>query len=125
MQVGWRMLALRNLHQFRAMTLRHRHTTRWNDLMAQFRMLPNSTIAWMAAHATQEDFSSRLGAHQYVHSRLGELRYAVIAGASYALANNLHLTILLPLDGHAFDVFTALHTASGGKFLKSGRLGSK
>lgn len=35
MQAGWRMLALRNLHQFRAMTLRHRHTTRWHDLMAQ------------------------------------------------------------------------------------------
>jgi len=82
MQAGWRMLALRNLHQFRAMTLRHRHTKRWNDLMAQLRTLPNFTIAWMAAHATQEDFSSRLGAHQYVHPRFGELRYAVIAGAS-------------------------------------------
>ena len=41
MQAGWKWLAQRNLHQFRAMMLRHRHTTRWYDLMAQLRMLPD------------------------------------------------------------------------------------
>lgn len=81
MQEEWNMLALCNLHQFRAMSLRHRHTTRWNDLMTRLRTLPDFTIVWMATHAAQEDFSSRLHQHQYVHPRFGELRYAVLAGA--------------------------------------------
>lgn len=91
------------------MSLRHRHTTRWNDLMTRLRTLPDFTIVWMATHAAQEDFSSRLRQHQYVHSRFGELCYAVLAGTSYALANNLHPTTLLPLKDYTFEVFTALH----------------
>jgi transcriptional regulator with XRE-family HTH domain len=55
MQAGWRMLALRNLHQFRAMALRHRHTTRWHDLMVQLRMLPDFSAYWEETHFGQAD----------------------------------------------------------------------
>ena len=118
MQAGWQWLAQHNLHQFRAMALRHRHTTRWNDLMARLRTLPNFGGAWIAARGAQEDFYSRLRMHEYVHAQYGELHYAVMAGTSYALVDNLHLTTLLALDAHTFEVFASLHAQNGGRFLR-------
>ncbi|GIK75651.1 MAG TPA: helix-turn-helix transcriptional regulator [Chloroflexi bacterium] len=118
MQAGWRMLALRNLHQFRAMTLRHRHTTRWHTLMAQLRMLPDFSAYWDDTHFDQADVYSHLRQHHYVHSRVGELRYAVMANTVYRPVVHRHLTALLPLDEHTFGVFAALREKSGGGFLK-------
>ncbi|MEJ5249565.1 MAG: helix-turn-helix domain-containing protein [Caldilinea sp.] len=118
MQAGWRMLALRNLHQFRAMTLRHRHTKRWNDLMAQLRMLPDFSAYWEERHFGQADIYSRLRQHHYVHPRVGELRYAVMANTVYRPVIHHHLTALLPLDEHTYAVFAALREKSSGGFLK-------
>ena len=118
MQAGWQWLAQRNLHQFRAMALRHRHTARWNDLMARLRTLPDFSAAWLAARGAQEDFYSRLRVHQYVHPQYGELQYAVVVSTSYALVDNLHLTTLLPLDAHTCEVFALLHAEDGGKSLR-------
>jgi transcriptional regulator with XRE-family HTH domain len=111
MQAGWRMLALRNLHQFRAMALRHRHTTRWHDLMVQLRMLPDFSAYWEETHFGQADIYSRLRQHHYVHPSIGELRYAVMANTVYGPVVYRHLTALLPLDAHTFAVFAALRNA--------------
>ena len=112
MQAGWRMLALRNLHQFRAMTLRHRHTTRWHDLMAQLRTLPDFSAYWEETHFGQADIYSRLRQHHYVHPRVGELRYAVMANTVYRPVVHHHLTALLPLDQAYLRGF---HCAACGK----------
>ncbi len=114
MQAGWRMLALRNLHQFRAMTLRHRHTTRWHDLMAQLRTLPDFSAYWEETRFGQADIYSRLRQHHYVHPRVGEVRYAVMANTVYRPVVHHHLTALLPLDEHTFAVFAALRNAKPG-----------
>ena len=37
---------------------------------------------------------------------------------SYALVDNLHLTTLLALDEHTFEVFASLHAENGGRFLR-------
>lgn len=118
MQVDWHLLAQHNLHQFRAMGLRHRHTARWNDLMARLRALPGFIGEWMIVHDAQADFYGRLRIHEYMHPQYGGLHYAVLASTSYALANNLHLTTLLALDAHTFDLFAALQTESRGRFLR-------
>jgi len=114
MQDGWRMLALRNLHQFRAMALRHRHTTRWHDLMAQLHMLPDFSAYWEETHFDQTDVYSRLRQHHYVHPLVGELRYSVMANTVYRPVVHRHLTALLPLDEHTFAVFAALRNAKPG-----------
>lgn len=59
MQIGWHLLAQNNLHQFRAMGLRHRHTARWNDLMARLRTLHGFIGEWMVLHDAQGDFYRR------------------------------------------------------------------
>jgi hypothetical protein len=114
MQAGWRMLALRNLHQFRAMTLRHRHTARWDELMARLRTLPEFSAYWEETHFSQMDNYSRLRQHHYVHPCVGEVRYAVMANTVYRPVVHRHLTVLLPLDEHTFTVFTALRNAKPG-----------
>jgi transcriptional regulator with XRE-family HTH domain len=114
MQAGWRMLALRNLHQFRAMTLRHRHTARWDELMARLRTLPDFSAYWEETHFSQMDNYSRLRQHHYVHPCVGEVRYAVMANTVYRPVVHRHLTVLLPLDEHTFTVFTALRNAKPG-----------
>lgn len=114
MQTGWRMLALRNLHQFRAMTLRHRHTTHWHDLMAQLRMLPDFSAYWEETHFSQADIYSHLRQHHYVHPHVGEVRYAVMANTVYRPVVHRHLTVLLPLDEHTYAVFAALWNAKPG-----------
>lgn len=118
MQDGWPMLALRNLHQFRAMALRHRHTTRWHDLMAQLHTLPDFSAYWEETHFGQADVYSLLRQHDYVHLHFGELRYAVMANTVYRPVVHRHLTALLPLDEYTFAVFTALHAQSRGRFLR-------
>jgi transcriptional regulator with XRE-family HTH domain len=118
MQADWRMLAQHNLQQFRAMTLRHRHTARWNELMARLRTLPDFAAEWLAARDAQADFPSRLRVHQYVHPQYAALHYAVMAGSSYAPVDNLHLTVLLPLDKPTFEVFAALYAENRGKYLR-------
>ena len=35
--------------------LRHRHTTRWHDLMAQLHMLPDFSTYWEETHFDQTD----------------------------------------------------------------------
>jgi hypothetical protein len=113
MHAGWKWVAQSNLHQFRAMALRHRHTTRWHELMAQLHMLPDFSAYWEETHFDQMDVYSRLRQHYYVHPRVGELRYAVMVNTVYRPVVHRHLTALLPLDDHTFGVFAALRAASG------------
>jgi hypothetical protein len=56
--------------------------------------------------------------HHYVHPRIGEVRYAVMANTVYRPVVHHHLTALLPLDEHTFGVFATLREKSGGGFLK-------
>jgi transcriptional regulator with XRE-family HTH domain len=118
MQGAWHTLALRNLQQFCAMALRHRHTARWNERMAQLRALPDFDSHWRAARTAPEDFASRLRVHRYTHARCGPLHYAVMVNSTYAPAIHLHLTTLLPLDAPTFEVFVALYAESHGKVLQ-------
>ncbi|MFN3706362.1 MAG: hypothetical protein ACK4WM_10275 [Thermoflexales bacterium] len=53
---------------------------------------------WDETHFDQADVYSRLRQHQYVHPRVGELRYAVMANTVYRPVVHRHLTALLPME---------------------------
>jgi len=108
---NWHALAGGNMSQFRAMSLRHRHTARFRALFARLCALPDFFALWSATtQQTQGDFASRMRIHAYPHPELGPLFYTVFAVASYSFANYLHVTALLPLDDQTAAVFAELHT---------------
>ncbi len=108
---NWHGLAGGNMSQFRAMSLRHRHTARFRALFARLCALPDFYALWSATtQQAQGDFASRMRIHAYPHPELGALFYSVFAVSSYSFANYLHVTALLALDDQTAAVFAELHT---------------
>lgn len=114
---SWETLAYGNMNQFRAMSLRHRHTARFQVLFARLCALPDFFTYWSSTHHTHSDFTSRMRIHQYPHPIYGPLFYAVFAATSYSSQNHLHVTILLPLDDSTVATFNTIYSQRPGHVL--------
>ncbi len=107
---NWEGLAGGNMSQFRAMSLRHRHTQRFRTLFTYLCSLPDFLTFWNSTQHVHSDFASRMRIHRYLHPQYGSLFYSVFAATSYSFPNHLHVTALLPLDNATGQVFNSLHT---------------
>jgi transcriptional regulator with XRE-family HTH domain len=106
---NWEGLAGGNMAQFRAMSLRHRHTRRFRTLFTRLCALPDFLVFWSSTQQAQTDIASRMRVHNYPHPEYGRLFYSVFAVTSYSFDNHLHVTALMPLDDMTASVFSELH----------------
>ncbi len=114
---NWEGLAYGNMSQFRAMSLRQRHTERFQALFARLCTLPNFLDYWNTTQHAQSDFASRMRIHRYPHPVYGLLFYTVFAVTSYSAHNHLHVTALLPLDDKTDESFNAIYNQRPGYVL--------
>jgi transcriptional regulator with XRE-family HTH domain len=114
---NWEALALGNMSQFRTMSLRQRHTRRFQVLFARLCVLPDFFSCWSSAQHAQSDFASRMRIHHYPHPVYGMLFYSVFAVTSYSAHNHLHVTSLLPLDDRTVEVFNTIYSQRPGHVL--------
>ena len=114
---NWQALAQGNISQFRAMSLRHRHTARFAALFARLSKQPNFLDVWSSTQHAYSDFASRMRIHRYQHPVYGILFYAVFAATSYSAQNHLHVTALLPLDDYTVGVFNDIYSQRPGYVL--------
>ena len=114
---NWPALAQGNISQFRAMSLRHRHTARFAALFARLSKQPNFLDVWSSTQHTYSDFASRMRTHRYQHPVYGILFYAVFAVTSYSAQNHLHVTALLPLNDYTVEVFNDIYSDRPGYVL--------
>lgn len=114
---NWQALASGNMAQFRAMSLRHRHTERFQALFARLCTLPDFYAYWSNLQYAHSDFASRMRIHHYPHPVYGMIFYAVFAVASYSMQNHLHVTSLLPLDDRTVEVFNTIYSQHPGHVL--------
>ncbi len=113
----WEGLAYGNMSQFRVMSLRHRHTRRFQTLFARLCALPGFLGMWSNSQHANSDFASRMRIHQYPHPLYGILFYSVLAVTSYSTQNHLHVTNLLPLDDKTVEVFNTIYSQRPGHVL--------
>jgi transcriptional regulator with XRE-family HTH domain len=114
---SWDTLAYGNMNQFRTMSLRHRHTPRFQALYARLCALPDFYNYWSSTQHASTDFASRMRVHQYPHPAYGILFYAVFAVTSYSAHNHLHVTALVPLDDKTVETFNAIYSQRPGHVL--------
>jgi transcriptional regulator with XRE-family HTH domain len=114
---NWQALAYGNMSQFRVMSLRHRHTDRFEELFARLSKLPDFLDVWSTAQHAHSDFASRMRIHRYPHPVYGILFYSVFAVTSYSAQNHLHVTALLPLNDYTVEVFNEVYSQRPGHVL--------
>ena len=107
---GWRPIALANVQQWRAMTLRYRHTHRFRQLFAALSAYPDFRMLWVAGidHERAIDDCSRLRSCIYTHGVHGPVAYTVFTNTSLSAYGELHLSTFVPQDRVTAALFQGL-----------------
>ena len=79
---GWRPIALANVQQWRAMTLRYRHTARFRQLFSALSAYPDFYGLWADSHEDGYDDYSRLRSYSYLHGAHGPVAYTIFTNTS-------------------------------------------
>ena len=64
---GWHSNSMTVMRQWRAMTLRYRHTERFRQLFTALSAFPDFPMFWSASRERRQDVNSRLRSHIYTH----------------------------------------------------------
>ena len=105
---GWHAIALANMRQWRVMTLRYRHTTRFRQLFATLSDFPDFQMLWAASRRRDEDDNSLLRSHFYTHGVFGPVAYTVFTNISLSAYGDLHLATFVPQNRDTVTVFQNL-----------------
>lgn len=95
---GWRPIALANVQQWRAMTLRYRHTARFRQLFSALSAYPDFYGLWEDSHGEGYDDYSRLRSYSYLHGAHGPVVYTVFTNTSISGYGELYLSTFVPQD---------------------------
>lgn len=104
----WRQYVLRNILQFRYMTLRYRHTTYFQAL---FRALYKELVfreIWAQCLYLADDVYSQIKINDYYHNYHGRISYAMTLTSTLTPYGYLYLSVLVPRDQYTDDVFAYL-----------------
>ena len=105
---GWQAIALANMRQWRVMTLRYRHTTRFRELFSTLSAFPDFQMLWAASRRRVEDDNSRLRSHFYTHGVYGPVAYTVFTNISLSACGDLYLATFVPQNRDTGAVFQNL-----------------
>jgi len=110
---GWRPIALANMQQWRAMTLRYRHTARFRQLFTALSAYPDFYGLWADSHEDGYDDYSQLRSYSYTHGAHGPVAYTVFTNTSLSAYGDLYLATFVPQDRVTTALFEALAGKSG------------
>ena len=110
---GWRPIALANMQQWRAMTLRYRHTARFRQLFSALSACPDFYGLWADSHEDGYDDYSRLRSYAYTHGAHGPVAYTVFTNTSLSAYGELYLSTFVPQDRVTTALFETLAGKSG------------
>ena len=113
---GWRPIALANMLQWRAMTLRYRHTARFRQLFSALSAFPDFYGLWADSHEDGYDDYSRLRSYSYLHGAHGPVAYTVFTNTSVSAYGELYLSTFVPQDRVTTVLFQKL-AGKGGQAL--------
>ncbi len=105
---GWHSNAMTVMRQWRAMTLRYRHTERFRQLFALLSAFPDFSIFWSASRERPQDVNSRLRSHIYTHGVHGPVGYTVFTDISLSDQGDLYLSAYVPQDRNTIELFQRL-----------------
>ena len=110
---GWRPIALANMQQWRAMTLRYRHTARYRQLFSALSAYPDFYGLWADSHEEGYDDYSRLRSYAYTHGAHGPVAYTVFTNTSLSAYGELYLSTFVAQDPVTTALFKELAGKSG------------
>lgn len=110
---GWRPIALANVQQWRAMTLRYRHTPRYRRLFTSLCAYPDFQRLWADSHEDGHDDYSLLRSYSYLHGAHGPVAYTVFTNTSLSAYGDLYLSTFVPQDRETTVLFQELAGKSG------------
>ncbi|MDE0630971.1 MAG: helix-turn-helix domain-containing protein [Caldilineaceae bacterium] len=110
---GWRPIALANMQQWRAMTLRYRHTARFRQLFTALSAYPDFYGLWADSHEDGYDDYSQLRSYAYTHGAHGPVAYTVFTNTSLSAYGDLYLATFVPQDRVTTALFETLAGKSG------------
>ncbi len=105
---GWHSKAMTMMRQWRAMTLRYRHTERYLQLYSALAAFPDFPIFWSASREQLQDVNSRLRSHIYTHRIHGPVGYTVFTDISLSGRGDLYLSTYVPQDPSTIELFQRL-----------------
>ena len=105
---GWHSNAMTIMRQWRAMTLRYRHTERFRQLFTALSAFPEFPIFWSASRERPQDVNSRLRSHIYTHRIHGPVGYTVFTDISLSDQGDLYLSAYVPQDRNTIELFQRL-----------------
>lgn len=105
---GWHSNAMTMVRQWRAMTLRYRHTDRFRQLYTALSAFPDFPIFWSASRERLQDVNSRLRSHIYTHRLHGPVGYTVFTDISLSDHGDLYLSTYVPQDLGTIELFQRL-----------------
>lgn len=105
---GWHSKAMTIMRQWRAMTLRYRHTERFRQLYTSLSAFPDFSIFWSASRERLQDVNSRLRSHIYTHRVHGPVGYTVFTDISLSGHGDLYLSTYVPQDLGTIELFQRL-----------------
>ncbi len=97
---SWHRIALANTTQWRAMTLRYRHTPRFQQIFSILSTYPEFQMFWAAGHDDErgDDDYSRLRSYTYTHGSHGPVGYTVFTTTSLSAYGEFYLSTFVPQD---------------------------
>lgn len=107
---AWQSITLNNVQQWRTMTLRYRHTPRFQQMFAALSTFPDFRMLWAAGnnHERAIDDCSRLRSYIYTHGAHGPVAYTVFTNMSLSSYGDLYLSTLVPQDHVTAELFQDL-----------------
>ena len=105
---GWHSIALTVMRQWRAMTIRYRHTEQFQQLYSALAAFPDFPIFWSASRERLQDVNSRLRSHVYTHRVHGPVGYTVFTDVSLSDHGDLYLSTYVPQDLGTIQLFQQL-----------------
>ncbi len=113
---GWDSIANANVQQWRASTLRYRHTERFQQIFTALSTYTAFRMIWAvgneAEHAIED--CSRIRKCVYQHGNHGHVSYTVFVNISISAFGDLHLCTLIPMNKRTTNLFMELSETNSG-----------
>lgn len=107
---NWRSVVFGFLQQWRFMTLRHRHTSRYESIFAVLSNLPEFRAMWAMENESVNSLHdcSLLRNYAYQHGLWGPVAYTVLTNSTFCAYGKLHQSVLVPRDPSTSSLFQKL-----------------
>jgi hypothetical protein len=104
----WMTYARHNLQYSRVLSLRYRHTKKFQDIYRELLKLPDFDTFWRKACQDEVDHYSTSWRYEYNHPRFGSLSYYTASSVTLTGHGELSLAVYLPAKTRTAEIFAQL-----------------